>query len=138
MLPDRLIDNTIKVDHKLYELVCIPLRILIALYFILLFEKTNTKDYKSHSTLALLFIILLSIFIILGFSYKLYKHSKEGITHWKNYSKTIIIYLIIFVISASSYYNPENMVVNMKIVGVLILLDVLMGQNNKFIANLLK
>jgi hypothetical protein len=100
-------------------LPCVLIRISIALLFM----------YGVINNLAM---TILSTLIVLMF---LWKYIKIGSNVWKNYLRTVLIYsLIIVVINVL----PASLQVNKTaLVGMLIIIDALLGQQSRFSAQLL-
>ena len=110
---DKYIDHHLKIPSSYYELVCIPVRILIAGLFI--FNIVPIKYYK--------YISLIYIFIACG----LYNKWKISGNSWKVYPRAILIYLSVAIMLMM---NIDN-----KIIGILLLIDAMMGIQSKYIVS---
>jgi len=112
MIPTHLKDPALKISPSLYT-VCILLRISLAfLVFFVMFPYKNT------------FILFFALSIVAFFLYKQSINPRS----WKNYVRTIILYSAIAVLS---YLRPPRWE---QYVGLLILVDVAMGQQTWYIA----
>lgn len=125
MIPSRLIDKTTLIEklnksHTTYShLVCVIIRILLGL---MIYYKYNIFQNNY-------LIIILSLFIILLFGYKLIiTHNKT----WKVYLRTILIYIIILIINLIDSTKSKTM---NNISGILIIIDALMGLQSRHIQN---
>lgn len=107
---------------KLYVL-CIIIRFLIGLTFLYMLINDNLiRKYYNY-------ILIFFGFILLSF---LYKYSLCGITNWKNYSKTIIIYSIIFILLLTiNKFNSRQHYIYL-VISILIIIDTLFGIQSKF------
>lgn len=107
---------------KLYVL-CIIIRFLIGLTFLYMLINDNLiRKYYNY-------ILIFFGFILLSF---IYKYSLCGITNWKNYSKTIIIYSIIFILLLTiNKFNSRQHYIYL-VISILIIIDTLFGIQTKF------
>lgn len=107
---------------KLYVL-CIIIRFLIGLTFLYMLINDNLiRKYYNY-------ILIFFGFILLSF---IYKYSLCGITNWKNYSKTIIIYSIIFILLLTiNKFNSRQHYIYL-VISILIIIDTLFGIQSKF------
>jgi len=112
---DEFQDKHLKTDPRLYEYVCIPLRITIALLFML--SIINSKYYIPAS-------IFLAIAAI-GLSRKMQISSNS----WKPYLKSIVIFSVCIVLMLLKPDIPPY------VIGTLLLLDVTLGFTTKFVVN---
>jgi|Laugresu1bdmlbdd_1035124.scaffolds.fasta_scaffold05769_4 hypothetical protein len=115
-IPKRLKDESLictKNNTSLFFIFCVIIRIVLG---ILVFNKKI-----SNMTL-----YILSIFIIIVFSYKFLTYKKT----WKNYPRTIISYILIIIFT---YINNDKNNYNMA--GIIMLFDVLSGIESRYIAN---
>jgi hypothetical protein len=115
-IPTRLKDESLictKNNTSLFFIFCVIIRIVLG---ILVFNKKI-----SNMTL-----YILSIFIIIVFSYKFLTYKKT----WKNYPRTIISYILIIIFT---YINNDKNNYNMA--GIIMLFDVLSGIESRYIAN---
>jgi hypothetical protein len=112
MIPEKLRDNTTIVkNHTLKtHMFCILLRIIIGLMII--------TDNLSKSI-----IQLLSLFVIITFSYKFFKL----LDIWKVYLRTVLAYSIVLFL-VTKYNNKYN-----NIAGTIIIVDSLMGLQSRHI-----
>jgi hypothetical protein len=110
MIPEIYKDNTtIRKNHTEYtHLFCVLIRITIGSLIIL-------------DKIPVLFVLLLSLFVIGMFSYKYFKLKNV----WKVYLRTILIYSLVG-ISAYIYKEKYN-----NINGLLIIIDALMGLQSR-------
>ena len=109
---DKYIDHNLKIPSSYYELLCIPLRTIIAGLF--LFDTIPKKYYKYISI----------IYVLIAFG--LYRKWTISGNSWKVYPRAILIYLMVAMLLQVS---PENN----KIIGMLLFIDVLMGMQSKYI-----
>ena len=112
MIPELVKDNTTIIkNHTLKtHIFCILLRIAIGLLII-------------TDNLSQFIIQILSIFVIIIFSYKFLK-----IEHiWKVYLRTILIYIIVLFL-VTKYNNKYN-----SVAGTLIIIDSLLGLQSRHI-----
>jgi small basic protein len=108
--------------EQLY-IVCIIFRILLALLF-LYFLINDSLIQNYYWIIIILFGTLLLSFV--------YKYKLCGITNWKNYTKTIIIYSIIFILLCLLHKFDTRMHYIYLVISILIILDVLFGVQTKF------
>lgn len=114
VMPDRLLDKKLYVSSPncLYK-VCIIFRLLL---IVLIYLSKVSKN----------FIYILCVMTILMFSIKLIIRDRT----WKNYLRTIISYSMMLIITM---YEKNN-----KHISLIMLFDLLMGMQSKFIqSNLL-
>lgn len=113
-IPERLRDSSLsctKNNTSLFFVFCIIIRIVLG---ILVF----------YDIIPPIYIYILSTFIIAVFSYKLIFNNKT----WKNYLRTIISYILVIMFTILNKYN-------FNIGGIIIILDVLLGQQSRFITS---
>jgi len=111
-IPKELKDNTTIVkNHTLKTYIfCVLLRIILGLFII-----TNKLSVR--------LIVIICIFIILGFLNKYFKLNRV----WKIYLRTVLVYSIVLLLSVK-YNNQYN-----HISGTLIIIDALMGLQSRHI-----
>jgi len=118
-IPERLRDDSLsstKNNTSLLFIFCIFIRIMLG---ILVF----------YNIIPSIVIYLLSAFIIVAFSYKSYYNKKT----WKNYLRTIISYILVIIFTILNNYSSNKH--NFNIGGIIIILDVLLGQQSRFITS---
>jgi hypothetical protein len=118
-IPERLRDESLsctKNNTSLLFIFCIIIRIVLG---ILVF----------YNIIPSIFIYLLSAFIIVAFSFKSYYNKKT----WKNYLRTIISYILVIIFTILNNYSSNKH--NFNIGGIIIILDVLLGQQSRFITS---
>jgi hypothetical protein len=116
-IPERLRDDSLsctKNNTSLLFILCIIIRIVLG---ILVF----------YNIIPSIFIYLLSAFIIVAFSFKSYYNKKT----WKNYLRTIISYILVIIFTILNNYGPKKHDFNIS--GLIIIFDVLLGQQSRFI-----
>lgn len=126
MIPSNLLDKKIKIDPSLYKKICIPTRLIISLF--LLLSKPSPQLY--------FILFFMSLFIVIGFTIKYINNPPT----WKNYLRPIIIYGIISTITLfqlwSTFKSNEKLdQVYMKIIGLLVLFDLLLGEQSNYVAS---
>ena len=118
-IPERLRDSSLtctKNNTSILYVFCIIIRIVLG---ILVF----------YNIIPPIFIYILSAFIIVVFSYKLLFNTKT----WKNYLRTIISYILVIIFTTLNNYSSNKH--NFNIGGIIIILDVLLGQQSRFITS---
>ena len=116
-IPERLRDDSLsstKNNTSLLFIFCIFIRIVLG---ILVF----------YNVIPPIFIYILSGFIIISFGLKSYYNKKT----WKNYLRTIISYILVPILTILNEYGPKKHDFNIS--GLIIIFDVLMGQQSRFI-----
>ncbi len=110
MIPDLLKDNTTMIkNHTLKtHIFCILLRIAIGLLII-------------TDNLSKFIIQMLSLFVIIVFSYKFFKLKHV----WKVYLRTVLIYAIVLFL-VTKYNNKYN-----NVAGTLIIIDAILGLQSR-------
>lgn len=115
-IPKRLRDDSLmctKNNTSLFFIFCVIIRIVLGM---LVFNKKIPK----------IALYILSIFIIIVFSYKFLEYKKS----WKNYPRTIISYILVIIFTYID--NDKN---NYNMAGIIMLFDVLSGIESRYIAN---
>ena len=102
---------------------CILLRLCIALIFLyFLINENIIKKYYYY-------ILGFFGFLILSFTYK---YTLCGITNWKNYTKTIVIYVLVFILLFNlNKFNSRSHYLYV-VISILLIFDVLFGIQTKF------
>lgn len=118
-IPERLRDESLlctKYNTSLFFVFCIIIRIVLG---VLIF----------YNIIPPIFIYILSAFIIVAFSYKYIFNKKT----WKNYLRTIISYILVIIFTSlnKSSLNKSNF----NIGGLIIIIDILLGQQSRFITS---
>lgn len=115
MIPDRISDKTTVYKHHTFftHLICVILRIILG---VLITHKKINKKYT----------ILLSIFIIIAFSYRNYLNPHS----WKNYPRTLISYVLVIVFTLTN--RPDDQI---NIGGLFAIHDAILGEQSRWIAN---
>ena len=95
--------STLNQDReRLFYYICIPIRILIALFFLFLYFKNNFETQKQIS----LFAIFITFFT---FAHLLNKEfSNSDCTQWWSNKLEIFLIFIAFIISLYSYFNNKD------------------------------
>lgn len=95
--------STLNQDReRLFYYICIPIRILIALFFLFLYFKNNFETQKQLS----LFAIFITFFT---FAHLLSKEfSNSDCTQWWSNKFEIFLIFIAFIISLYSYFNSKD------------------------------
>ena len=108
-------DKHLKISSKLYEKICVPVRILLALLF--LFGVITPKYYTLMAVILLIFTC--------GLIYK--QHISPNT--WKPYTKSIVLYTICALLMLYKRDVPSY------VIGSLLLSDVELGFTTKFVVN---
>jgi hypothetical protein len=129
-IPETLLDAHRKAPEKAYEWICIPLRYSLGLLFLLI----GIMGLRIHIRAVSAVLFVMGMGVVFGLLYKL----KVNPLSWKNYMRAILVWLAIAILSAvviaTSAVNASTYWI---VVGLLVLLDVFMGQQSKYTAKLL-
>ena len=118
----KFLDSTLRISPQFYEAMCIPLRITLASLFLLGLFPNKALPY---------FTLLLCL-AMFGFTRKLFMLRSV----WKTYLRAVLVYgLIVMLISYNVFVSPVNNIST--VIGILLLMDVLMGIQSKHIFSLL-
>ena len=116
-MKDRFVDHNLKISSSLYETACIPIRLTIALIFL-----SGIIPLKFLPYIALLFLFT---------AFGLYRKSQVSGNSWKCYQRAILVYTLIALMIFINMYKPIPNV--MTVIGVLMVVDVLMGIQSKHV-----
>lgn len=116
-MQDKYKDHNLKIPAKYYEMLCIPLRLLFAILFIL-----NIIPEKHY-----IYAGLFYIFAAIGLMYK----STISSNSWKCYPRAITIYCLIFLFIL---VNTKRKIPNLNIIiGLMLIFNILSGMQSKYI-----
>ena len=114
-----LTDPRLKISPKLFYPICVPLRLSIAMLFLL--SIIPIRDEKWRYILLIYFFLISSAFV--------YKYATQPHKLWKPYLVSIVLYILCFVVTLFS-----NRIKNSgTIIGLLLVMDVVIGMTAKHI-----
>lgn len=115
----RFKDHNLKIPHYLYAAVCLPVRVIIALLFIL-----QLVPEKFNWIIALAYVLT-----AMGLGYKYHISGNS----WKCYPRAITIYIVV---AALLLLNTKYKVKNIQtVVGILLFIDAMMGLQSLYTFN---
>lgn len=124
-ISDRLVDPTLKASPRLFATVCIPIRVGLALLLMVGWPYlTKTRIQLIASLLAL---------TAMGLGHKWSVNARS----WKNYARPVMLYPLVSGMlfwSAATFDSDPIVQQRVGVCGVLLLVDVLMGQQSQYIA----
>jgi len=123
-IPICLKDAHLRISENLYSTVCIPFRVLLGLFFVLV---------QSKSKWTCLLLQFLALFVIFGLGYKRFINP----TSWKHYYRPISVYIVIFLLATWCILDKKKHLPLQAYAGILIIVDALIGKQGQYLVQIL-
>jgi len=129
LIPARLRDPLLKLHPSLFSYICVPLRIALGVFIIIL--SINISEYSTVIYVIAAVLLLIAVGLIM----KSIRIKQRGVNVWKDYYRAILLLSVASISAFAGNASEESNLVFLS--GLLVIIDAVAGRTTHFSARMI-